>query len=53
MLSDTITLVLVPSKSGCSDCDATELKLVTPVTLEIIAVALELKFPSLSTALIK
>jgi hypothetical protein len=48
-----IVLVNVPKKSGCSDCVATALKFKTPVTLEIIAVALELKFPSLSTALIR
>ena len=53
MLSDTNTFVLVPSKSGCSDCVAIELKLVIPTTLEIIAVALELKLPNLSTAFIK
>ena len=51
MLSVFIVLVNVPKKFGCSDWLATALKFATLTTLEIIAVALELKFPSLSTAL--
>ena len=45
--------VNVPANDGCSDCVATALKFKALVTFEIIAVALELKFPNLSTALIK
>ena len=52
MLLSTITFVVVPVKLGCSDCVAIALKLVTPTTFEIIAVAFELKFPNLSTAFI-
>jgi len=53
VLSVFIVFVNVPKKSGCSDWVATALKFKTLTTLEIIAVSLELKFPSLSTALIK
>jgi len=53
-VSSTIAVsVNVPSKSGCSDTEVIALKFCTPVTLDTIAVALELKLPSLSTALIK
>ena len=45
--------VVVPAKVGCSDCVVILLKFVTLVTLEITAVAFELKFPNLSTALIR
>jgi hypothetical protein len=53
VLSVSIIFVLVPVKSGCSLCVATALKLIADITFDIIAVALELKLPNLSTALIK
>jgi hypothetical protein len=46
-------LLSVPEKLGCSDCVATALKFNVLVTLEITAVAFELKFPNLSTAFIR
>ena len=47
MLSATTVLVNVPANKGCSACVVI---LLNAITLEIIAVALELKLPSLSTA---
>ena len=53
-MSSTIAVsVNVPANVGCSDTEVIELKFCTPVTLDTIAVALELKLPNLSTALIK
>ena len=43
----------VPANVGCSDTEVIELKFFIPVTLETIAVALELALPSLSNALIR
>ena len=51
--SDITTLVLVPANDGCSFTVVILLKLSTLVTFETIAVALLLKFPSLSTAFIR
>ena len=52
-LSVITVFVKVPANVGCSDWVATALKFKALVTLEIIAVALELKLPNLSTALIR
>jgi len=43
----------VPSKSGCSDTLVIALKFNVLVTLETIAVALELALPNLSNAFIR
>ena len=48
-----IVSVNVPPKVGCSACVVMLLKFIALVTFDIIAVALELKFPNLSTAFIK
>ena len=52
-LSERDTFVLVPENAGCSLTVVILLKLSVLTTLEITDVAFELKFPSLSTALIK
>ena len=52
-MSVITVFVLVPANVGCSDWVAILLKFKALVTFDIIAVALELKFPNLSTALIK
>ena len=51
--SDNDTFVLVPANVGCSFTVVILLKFSTPTTLDITAVALELKLPNLSTAFIK
>jgi len=51
--SESTTFVLVPANDGCSLTVVILLKLSTLVTFETIAVALELKLPSLSTAFIR
>ena len=43
----------VPANNGCSDWVVIALKFIALDTLEIIAVAFELKFPNLSTAFIR
>ena len=50
-LSVKTVFVKVPPNVGCSACVVIALKFKGLVTLDIIAVALELKLPSLSTAL--
>ena len=51
--SNNTTLFFVPPNVGCSAWLVMALKFKTPLTLEIIAVAFELKFPNLSTAFIR
>ena len=51
--SDKETSVFVPANDGCSFTVVILLKFSTPTTLDITAVALELKLPNLSTAFIK
>jgi len=51
--SDSATFVLVPANVGCSLTVVILLKFSTATTLDITAVALELKLPNLSTAFIR
>jgi hypothetical protein len=51
--SDITTSFLVPENVGCSLIVVTALKFCNPATVDITAVAFELKLPNLSTALIR
>ena len=51
--SDNDTLFFVPANVGCSFTVVIALKFSTPTTFDITDVALELKLPNLSTALIR
>ena len=53
VLSTTMAWKVVPVKLGFSVIVSTKLKFPIPITLVTTRVALELKLPSLSTALIK